>query len=147
VNVITTFKEKHREKQVKYERSVLRDLSIKVLKERVQQYFGSTRIASIFIMNTGIEEACYDVALEAYLLGARFSKFGYHGENLEDVRMRCFKEEKHLTDTLYNFLLYWGNGDEGTMSESLYYLCEQYVNVWWREGFEKGQMRHKLRLH
>lgn len=147
MNVITTLKDKRREKQIKYDRSVLKDLSIKMLKERVQQYFGSTRIASSFIMNTGIEEACYDVALEAYLLGAKFSKFGYHGENLEEVRTRCFKEEKHLIDTLYNFLLYWGNGDEGAMSESLYYLSEQYVHVWWREGYEKGQMRHKLRLH
>lgn len=147
MNVITSLKDKRREKQIKYERSVLKDLSIKMLKERVQQYFGSTRIASSFIMNTGIEEACYDVALEAYLLGAKFSKFGYHGENLEEVRTRCFKEEKHLIDTLYNFLLYWGIGDEGAMSESLYYLSEQYVHVWWREGYEKGQMRHKLRLH
>ncbi|HEY2420079.1 MAG TPA: YbaK family protein [Neobacillus sp.] len=147
MNVITTLKEKRREKQIKYERSVLRDLSIKMLKERVQHYFGSTRIASSMIMNTGIEEACYDVALEAYLLGAKFSKFGYYGEDLEDVRIRCYKEEKHLTDTLYNFLLYWGSGAEGAMSESLYCLSEQYVNVWWHDGYDKGQMRHKLRLH
>jgi hypothetical protein len=147
VTVITTFKEKRREKQIKYERSVLRDLSINTLKERVKQYFGSTNLAQSFVMNTGIEEACYDVALEAFLLGAKFSKFGYRGENAEDVRKRCFREEKHLIDTLYNFLLYWGNGQEGTMSESLYYLCEQYIFVWWKEGFEKGQRRHKLRLH
>jgi hypothetical protein len=147
VNVITTFREKQREKQIKYERSILRDLSIHTLKERVKQYFGSSRIASSFIMNTGIEEACYDVALEAFLLGAKFSKFGFHGEGMEEVRKRCYFEEKHLIDTLYNFLLYWGNGEEGTQSESLYYMCEQYVNVWWREGFEKGERRHKLRLH
>jgi hypothetical protein len=147
VTVITTFKEKRREKQIKYERSILKELSINTLKERVRQYFGSTRIASSMVMNSGIEEACYDVALEAYLLGAKFSKFGYYGEDMETVRARCFREEKHLADTLFNFLLYWGNGDEGVMSESLYYLCEQYVHVWWREGFEKGQRRHKLRLH
>jgi hypothetical protein len=147
VTVITTFKEKKREKQIKYERSVLRDISVNSLKERVRQYFGSTKIASSFVMNTGIEEACYDVALEAFLLGAKFSKFGYYGEDFECVRKRCYKEEKHLIDTLYNFLLYWGNGEEGTMSESLYYLCEQYIHVWLSEGFEKGQRRHKLRLH
>jgi hypothetical protein len=147
VTVITTFKEKRREKQIKYERSVLKELSINTLKERVRQYFGSTRITSSLIMNSGIEEACYDVALEAYLLGAKFSKFGYYGEDMESVRERCFREEKHLVDTLYNFFLLWSSGDEGVMSESLYYLCEQYVHVWWREGFEKGQRRHKLRLH
>ncbi|MEH7352532.1 YbaK family protein [Neobacillus drentensis] len=147
MTVITTFKERRREKQIKYERSVLKELSINTLKERVRQYFGSTRIASSFVMNTGIEEACYDVALEAFLLGAKFSKFGYYGEDMEAVRLRCFKEEKHLIDTLYNFLLYWGSEEEGTMSESLYYLCEQYIHVWWREGYEKGQRRLKLRLH
>lgn len=147
MNVITTFKEKRRDKQIKYERSVLKELSVKTLKARVQQYFGSSNIASSFIMNSGIEEACYDVALEAYLLGAKFSKFGYYGESLEEARNRCFREEKHLIDTLYNFLLYWGNGSEGIMSESLYYSCEGYIDVWWREGFDKGQRRHKLRLH
>jgi len=147
VTVITTFREKRREKQIKYERSVLRDLSLNRLKERVQHYFGSTRLAQSVMMNAGVEEACYDVALESYLLGAKFSKFGYHGEEMEKVRMRCDKEEKHLTDTLFNFLLFWGNGEEGAMSESLYYLCEQYVYDWWREGFEKGRRRHKLRLH
>jgi hypothetical protein len=147
VNVITTFKEKHREKQMKYERSVLRDLSLNMLRERVKQYFGSSRIASSFIMNSGIEEACYDVALEAYLLGAKFSKFASFGENLEDIKRRCYHEEKHLIDTLYNFLLYWGNGEEGALSESLCYMCEQYVQTWWREGFEKGDRRRKLRLH
>lgn len=147
MTVITTFKEKKREKQLKYERSVLKELSINALKERVQQYFGSTRIAASFILNTGIEEACYDIALEAFLLGAKFSRFGYYGEDLESVRRRCHYEEKHLIDTLYNFFLYWGSSEEGAMSESLYYRCEQYVQVWWREGFEKGHRRHKLRLH
>jgi hypothetical protein len=147
VNVITTLKDKQREKQIKYERSILGDLSLNLLKERVKQYFGSTRISSIMIMNSGIEEACYDLALEAYLLGAKFSKFGYYGESIEEVKTRCFDEEKHLIDTLYNFLLYWGSEEEGALSESLYYMCEQYVYVWWRDGFEKGERRHKLRLH
>ena len=31
-------------------------------------------------MNSGIEEACYDVAIEAYLLGANMSRFGFYGE-------------------------------------------------------------------
>ncbi|MDQ6595482.1 YbaK family protein [Bacillus salipaludis] len=147
MTVITTFKEKKREKQIKYERSVLKDLSIKTLKERVQHYFGSSRITSSFVMHAGVEEACYDVALEAYLLGAKFSKFGYYGEDIEEVKKRCYKEEKHLIDTLFNFLLYWGNGEEGTMSESLFYLCEQYIHVWWLDGYQKGERRHKLRLH
>ncbi|MEH7124733.1 YbaK family protein [Bacillus sp. JJ1532] len=147
MNVITTFVEKKREKQIKYEKSVLREISIKALKEKVQQHFGSSRFMNGLLMNNGIEEACYDVAIEAYLLGAHFSRFGYYGESAEDVRFRCRQEEKHLVDTLYHFLLYWGHGEEGVLSESLYYLCEQYVLYWWMEGFDKGEKRHRLRLH
>lgn len=147
MNVVTTFNEKRREKQLKYEKSVLKEISIKTLKERVSQYFGSSDLTSNLLMQSGIEEACYDVAIEAYLLGAHFSRFGYYGESAQDVRRRCTKEEKHLIDTLYNFLLYWGKGMEGVYSESLFYLCEQYVSSWWMEGFRNGERRHKLRLH
>ncbi|PLR96410.1 YbaK family protein [Bacillus sp. T33-2] len=147
MNVITTFKEKRREKQIKYERSMLRELSIKILQERVKHYFGSSRFTSGLIMNAGIEEACYDVAIEAYLLGAKFGRFGYYGESAEMARKRCRPEESHLIDTLYNFFLFWGKGDEGLFSESLYYLCDQYVDSWWRDGFQRGEKRYKLRLH
>jgi len=139
--------EKKREKQIKYEKSVLREISVKTLKERVQQYFGSSRFAQSIVMHTGIEEACYDVAIEAFLLGANMSRFGYYGEEANDVKIRCKDEEKHLIDTLYNFLLYWGSGQEGILDESLYYQCEQYVNSWWSDGFYKGERRIKLKLH
>ncbi|NHM33410.1 YbaK family protein [Neobacillus terrae] len=147
MNLITTLQEKRKERQIKYERSVLKDLSINVLKERVQKYFGSFRLTSSLLMNSGIQEACYDVALESYLLGANLSKFGVYGESVTEVKRRCTSEEKHLIDTLYNFFLYWSTEEDGVLSESLYYLCEQYVEVWWMEGFEKGKKRQKLRLH
>ncbi|WP_071458992.1 YbaK family protein [Bacillus massilinigeriensis] len=147
MNVVTTFKEKKREKQIKYERSMLRELSLKKLQERVKGCFGSSRLVTGLVMNKGIEEACYDVAIEAFLLGARFGRFGYHGEQADSAKLRCSEEELHLVDTLYNFFLFWGNGEEGPASESLYSLCEKYVDVWWRDGFSRGELRHKLRLH
>ena len=134
MNVITTFIEKKREKQIKYEKSVLRDISVKVLKERVQYYFGSSRFTQSMIMHSGIEEACYDVAIEAFLLGANMSRFGYYGEEAQEVKLRCKPEEKHLIDTLYNFLLYWGSGQEGVLDESLLLpmraICKQLVARW-----------------
>jgi hypothetical protein len=147
MNVVTTFNEKKREKQIKYERSLLRELSINKLKASVKECFGSSRLATNLLMNSGIEEACFDVAIEAYLLGGRYSRFGYFGESLEMARDRCKEEEKHLYDTLYNFFLFWGHGDEGIAGESLYYLCERYVGIWWNEGFKTGEKKHKLKMH
>jgi hypothetical protein len=118
-----------------------------MLKGRVQRFFGSTKFSQGLMLQSGIEEACYDVAIEAYLLGAKYSRFGHYGESMESIRKRCWTEEKHFADTLYNFLLYLGSLDEGRYNESLYYLCEQYVGEWWIEGFKKGERRYKLRLH
>lgn len=147
MTVVTTFYEKRREKQIKYEKSVLKELSIKALKEKVIQFFGNSRFTTNLFIQSGVEEACYDLAIEAYLLGAHYSRFGYFGESPEEVKRRCQDDINHLIDTLYNFLLYWGNGLEDVYNESLRYRCEQYVHSWWLEGFENGKRRHKLRLH
>ncbi|WP_445492965.1 DUF2521 family protein [Niallia sp. 03133] len=146
MTVITTFDEKKREKQIKYERSVLREINIKDLKEKVARYFGSSHLTSSMMMTKGIEEACYDVAIEAFLLGANFSKFSDYGESKESIKNRCYEEDKHLKDTLFHFLLYWGS-EESSKNESLLYLCEQFVDDWWKEGFVKANKRRKLRLH
>lgn len=147
MNVITTLKEKRVEKRLKFERQLLRYISLNILKDRVQKYFHSSHLTTGILMNAGIEEACYDVAIEAYLLGGEFSKFGFYGESMEEIRRRCGKESKHLIDTLYNFLLYWGEGNESVASEGLYSLCENFVECWWSDGFENGERQYKLRLH
>ncbi|MFD0051612.1 YbaK family protein [Actinomycetes bacterium NPDC127524] len=147
MNVITTLKERQREKQVKYERRLLRDLSIENMKKRVVEHFGSDKSIGIYFSDV-LEEGCFDIAIEAFLLGARFSKFGYYGESEEMARSRCAQEEKHLIDTLFNFILYWGKvGDIDLYSEDLYYRCTAYVEVWWKDGFGKGEKRYKMRLH
>lgn len=95
-------------------------------------------------MNSGIEEACYDVAIEAFLLGANYSKFSEYGEEIQAIKNRCKEEDVHLKETLYHFLLYWGS-EESNKNESLYYLCEQFVDEWWLEGYMKANKRRKLR--
>ena len=144
--VITSFDIKKREKQIKYERAVLKEISVKELKEKVTRYFGSSNLTSSVLMNTGIEEACYDVAIEAFLLGANYSKFSEYGEDIQVIKNRCREEDTHLKETLFHFLLYWGS-EEGNRNESLLYLCEQFIDEWWFEGFSKANKRRKLRLH
>ncbi|MBP3038180.1 DUF2521 family protein [Bacillaceae bacterium Marseille-Q3522] len=143
MNVITTFSEKRREKQMKYEKTVLKDISVQILKEKTRSYFHSINLFT----HQGVEEACYDVAIEAFLLGANLSKFGYLGEKMETIRLRCQLEIDYIIDTLYHFLLFCGVEDEILNNEALPLICEQYVEEWWEEGFKKGERRHKLRLH
>lgn len=147
MNVITTFKEKKREKQVTYERKMLRELSLEGLKKTVKTHFSPFFITGPLFIKA-IEEGCIDIAIEAYLLGARYSRFGYHGETPESVKQRCQAEEKYLIDAIFEFITYWGYiGDDHMANEALYYTCESYVDKWWHEGFNKGEKRYRLRLH
>lgn len=147
MTVITTFKEKREAKRILFERKVLRELSIKQLKEKVQFYF-SPFFRSQSIYSTAIEDGSIDIAIELYILGAQMSRFGYFGETEDQVRKRCFQDLKHYTDSLYEYLQYWGAAaGNDLMNESVYIASEQFVSYWWKEGFRKGEMRHKMRLH
>ena len=76
MNVITSFKEKKREKQILYERRMLRDLSLEKLKTKVIEHF-SPFYYMYRVFPSVIEEGCIDIAIEAYVLGANYSRFGY----------------------------------------------------------------------
>ncbi|MES8790486.1 DUF2521 family protein, partial [Cutibacterium acnes] len=69
-NIDTSFLTRRRERQIKFERSVLRELSLAILKKSVQNYFAGLLTNSGLLFDQVIEEGCYDVALEVYLLGS-----------------------------------------------------------------------------
>jgi hypothetical protein len=145
MTVITSFKEKKREKEMAYERKMLRELSFEQLRKQVYEYF-SDFYYTHRVFPSSVEDSCIDIAIEAFLLGASYSRFGYYGESITTVRRRCAREEKYLVDTLFDVLCFWGNIDDSLMNESLYYACEYYVERWWVEGFEKGRKRWRLKL-
>lgn len=147
MNVITTLKDKREAKRIAFERKVLRELSINKLKEKVNLYF-SPYFRSQSIFSTAIEDGTIDIAIELYILGAKMSRFGYFGETEEQVRKRCADELKYYADSLFEYLQYWGAAaGNDLINESIYLAAEQFASFWWNEGFRKGEMRHKMRLH
>ncbi len=145
--IIEGFEKRRREQQIKYERRLLRDLSVENMRSRIREFFGPSSFNGIRVSEV-LEEGCFDVAIESYLLGGHFSRFGYYGESEDMVRARCQQEETHLIDTLFNFILYWGKiGEQELYNDSLYYRCSVYVEMWWKEGFRTGERSYKLRLH
>ncbi|WP_062350452.1 DUF2521 family protein [Bacillus kwashiorkori] len=148
MTVITSFVEKRRERQVKFERSVLRELSLEGLKKGFQTYFGSIKTGSGLMLDQAIEEGCYDVAVESYLLGSRFSRLGYYGEPLEEIMKRSTEERTLLAKALMDFISYWsGIGQALEIEEQLKSKCNNFVNYWWQEGYMNGKMKYKMKLH
>ncbi|HET7629023.1 MAG TPA: DUF2521 family protein [Bacillales bacterium] len=145
LNVITSFTEKQRHKQVEFERKVLRDLSFTEIEKTVELTF-SPYLKTTSGYQSPLEEVCVDYAVEAFLLGASYSRLGYYGEPIEQVEKKSREAKKKLTDDLYDYWTYWSHADE-LMLESIYTASELYVDQWWRNGFETGEKRYRLRLH
>ncbi|MFC0274171.1 DUF2521 family protein [Metabacillus herbersteinensis] len=147
MNEIISLKQKRHQKQLKYERKMLKELSLVEIQAKIEDCFGSF-INKRKIKDTSTEDGCVDFAIEAFLLGAKYSKFGYYGESMQSANRRCRYEEKQLIDDLYDYFVHWGEfGSQEMLLESIYYACEYYVQSWWKAGFIKGEKRYKLRLH
>ncbi|KFM99153.1 DUF2521 family protein [Bacillus clarus] len=142
MNVIVSLQEKQKEKQLKYERKMLRELSLKTLRSNIRDAFDMQELHRQY------EDYCIELGIESYLLGARYSKFGYYGESFFDVKYRALEEEQQLTEMLFHFLASMAMREiESKDEEVLYESCQRFISLWWREGYEKGERRYRLKLH
>ncbi|WP_254177639.1 DUF2521 family protein [Priestia megaterium] len=140
VNEVTYLKEKRYEKEMKYERKVLRELSFDLLQERLRRYF-HPMFQWNMLGDEHVEEYCLDIAIESFLLGARVSK---RGKGYEDFQKHSKQEESLLIDTLYGAVSMFVTD---LYQDGLYYLCQGYVQDWWKEGYRTAEKRRRLRLH
>lgn len=144
MNVITTFEDRRRKKQWNFERKVLRKLSLTEIRGYIHQHF-----PSIFnqqkIGSSIAEDACIDFAIDSYLLGAEFSRFGYFGESELSVRKRCQEEYDEHVNHLYHQVSGWiADRDQ---DDKIFHLCEGFILYWWEKGFNEGEKRYRMKLH
>lgn len=144
MNVITTFEDRRQKKQWNFERQVLRKLSLSTIRGYIHTHF-----PSVFEhQKTGgsfVEDACVDFAIDAYLLGAEFSRFGYFGESEVSVRRRCKEEYGEHVNHLYHQLS--GYLFKNDQDDNFFNLCEGFILYWWEKGFHEGEKRYRMKLH
>lgn len=144
MNLITTLEDRRRKKQWNFERKVLRKLSLSSIRGYVHMQF-SPIFDSHMVGKSFIEDCCVDFAIDAYLLGAEFSRFGYYGETTSIVKNRCKEEYDEYKNHLYNQLS--GYVARFSNEQHLYELCEHFIRHWWETGFKEGEKRYRMRLH
>ena len=99
---IVNLQERQRQKQIKYERKMLRELSLENMKGRFQQYFGEDHIEIV-------EDGYIDVAIRTLLLGASIVSLAIMASHNRMMQgCAAFKKKNDMIDTLFNFILYWG---------------------------------------
>ena len=74
-------------------------------------------------------------------------------KELESLRLqvkkyRALEEEQQLTETLFQFLTSMTMREIKLKDEELLFeSCQQFIGLWWQEGYEKGERRYRLKLH
>lgn len=143
MNIITTLEDRRRKKQWNFERKVLRKLSLSTIRDNVHMHFPSVfehqKIGGSFV-----EDACVDFAIDAYLLGAEFSRFGFYGESEVSVRRRCKEVYENHVDHLHRQLSGWLYTNEE--DELFIKMCEGFILHWWETGFREGEKRYRMKL-
>jgi alpha-L-arabinofuranosidase len=145
MGTVMSFHEKYRHKQLDFEKKALRDLTVSDIDKRIEEHFAFFLHPYAPYRQT-IFDMCQDYAIEAYLLGSSYGRFGYYGEPAEVAYMRSEARMKNLVNDLFDFWLFWFDADD-LPSESLSKACEAYMVYWWKEGFEHTVRRYRLRMH
>jgi len=147
VKVITTFPQKRRERQIRFERSLMRELSIETLRTSFRWFFDWQGFMASQSLLFAIEEGCYDIAVETFLFGSQFSRLGYFGVPWEEIHRRSQKQLSLFSRGLADFIHYWVNENrEREVEADLLDACSRFVEYWFREGFLKGKMKYKMKL-
>ncbi|WP_227938858.1 YbaK family protein [Alkalihalobacillus deserti] len=142
---VTVLSDKRREKQWKFERNVLKNLSLKDLKANVEEHFKPV-VPFHFLSHPFLLDPCMDMAIDAFLLGAEYGKFGYLGESEKQVKERCDDDLTEIMHCIFNLLQGWLM-DSDYLLGSLQISTEAFVEHWWMKGFKEGEKRYRLRLH
>jgi hypothetical protein len=145
MNVIFTLGEKRKQKQWKYQRSMLRSLSVNEMKKDIQRRFFAHSIEET-VSQLYLQDFCLDIGIDAYLLGAEYARFGYYGESEFAVMQRCAEEiSAQIEHTAAQFTA-WMNLDEA-QAEVYKEVATGYIYEWWRKGFDEGKKKYQLKLH
>lgn len=143
--IVTTLSDRRRVKRWKLERKVLRKLSLEQLKKDVEETYRSI-IPFYFLSYPFLIDPCMNMAIDAYLVGAEYGRFGYLGESEQEAYARCEEEVAEITFSMFNLLQGWLM-EEDYLLDSLYKATEDFVEYWWQKGFKEGEKQYRMRLH
>ncbi|RSL28937.1 DUF2521 family protein [Salibacterium salarium] len=94
-----------------------------------------------------LEEACMDLALEAFLSGGKFSRYVENGALVFKFQVQAALEIGRISKELHEFMKSWVDDDPACESPEVKEAVESYIAFWWKRGLEAGTKRQLLRYH
>lgn len=145
MGIVLDFQTARRHRQLDFERRALRDLSLEKVERTIRDFFSDYVMLIPTAVQT-VRDMCAEYAIEGFLFGSSMAKFGFRGEDREDVFLRCREQLDLLAADLCGFWCFWISASSVDYDE-LFQTCEHYVQAWWMEGFDTSLKRWRLKLH
>ena len=141
---LINFQIKKREKDWKFERDILRELSITNLRLSVEMTFRTDGPVYILSHFRPLLDTAFDCAVEAYLLGATNSHS--LNDSLEKISKQRPQQIEVTATILKQYVEYYFAKYRFPMIQKIFIQCEHLIYFWWLEGYKVGKKRKKLRL-
>ncbi|MGL4523471.1 MAG: DUF2521 family protein [Bacilli bacterium] len=140
---VVDINEKRREVQLRFERTMLKEIRFIDLKkdalEMLKQWDAIGGIEENQMFKLILERG-----VEAFLVGAQVSKFGTRGESKERCHDRVWIERLLLKNEII-VMIETLLGNEHLPSKMLA-AVEQFVDLWVSTGYEQGYRKYKLKM-
>ncbi|WP_240377753.1 DUF2521 family protein [Bacillus piscicola] len=126
------------------EKKLLGEISVNDIQLTAKEIF--TPVFTTFHFSYSfLEEACMDLALEAFLSGGKFSKFVENNSLPFRYKLRAVVIIGGIASELYTFISGWVEGPQAG-DEEIKGAVEEYITFWWKKGLEAGYRRKRLGL-
>ena len=135
--------EPHRmKKEWEEEKKLLKEINVQELQMSAKKIFVPV-LDTFHFSYSFLEEACMDLALEAFLSGGKFSKYVEDNTLPFRYKIQAAVFIKNIANELYTFMSGWV--EEPTINEEqLRSAVEEFVTFWWHKGLEAGTKRRRL---
>ncbi|MCM2677647.1 DUF2521 family protein [Alkalicoccobacillus plakortidis] len=145
MEIITTLADKRREKRWNFERKLLQEISLKDIEKQFHETFAPV-IPKEHATRPFLVDPSLDIGIDAYLLGANYSRFFQYGESEQQAKSRAEDELTDLSFDMFNLLTCWVLQGE-RYGDALGIASDVYVDTLWQRGFQAGTKRYRLKLH
>ncbi|MFD2707261.1 DUF2521 family protein [Salibacterium lacus] len=130
--------EPHRiQKEWKEEKRLLQDLDAQEVKATAEKVF--TPVFHRFEFSYSfLEEACMDLALEAFLSGGKFSRYVENRALPFTFQLQAAAAAGGIAEELYEFMQCWVEDDPGCYYKEMKEAVDSFIMYWWKRGLETG---------
>ncbi|MFB5664129.1 DUF2521 family protein [Alteribacillus sp. HJP-4] len=144
MGIVISMEPRRLKKEWEQEKKLLQNLKVSEMQQSAQKSF-SHLFQRFHFPNSFLEEACLDMALDAFLDGGKHHRYMENGVLPFRFKLQAAFKIGNLAKELTSFMFDWVE-DSSPQRKLIQEAAEGFITDWWKKGLETGFKRQRLRL-